>query len=100
MKTIGKDKGNCSLVKEFPTVFDTLSPRKNTPIRLKIPPIKTATLKLNNPAPTAGVIVSSLAPIVNATNNPTPRAAVKTRGSVVRVNHLIYFSAVFRYYNL
>jgi hypothetical protein len=73
---------NVSVEKLLPTVFDTFSPRKNTPIRFITPPNKTAILKLNKPAPTAGVIVSSLAPIVKATIKPTPRATVIRRGSV------------------
>jgi hypothetical protein len=74
-------------VKLFPTVFATLSPRKNTPIKLHTPPIITAALRLSSPAPTAGVIVSSFAPIVKATNSPIPIAKVRTAGSV-RESHL------------
>jgi len=80
MNTIGNVK--VSVEKLLPTVLDTLSPRKKTPIRFITPPSKTAALKLNKPAPTAGVMVSSLAPIVKATIKPIPRATVIKSGSV------------------
>jgi hypothetical protein len=85
MNTMGSV--NVSVAKLFPTVLETLSPRKNTPIKFITPPNKTAALKLNKPAPTAGVIVSSLAPIVKATKSPIPRATVIKSGSV-SFNHL------------
>ena len=90
----------------FPTVFDTDSPKKKTPIKLKRPPIRTATLRESKPAPTAGVMVSSLAPIVNATTKPRRSAAPKIIvseskkkviiGSAIAIHPSLKFNCVLR----
>ena len=52
---------------------------------MNIPDNTAAIVIETSPAPTAGAMVSSLAPIVNATKKPMPRAAANITKSVKKI---------------